>query len=82
MSRVIRALSMGLHPSAECTDCEWRHPSSGATRDNAKDHVKRTGHAVEVETLTVDRYRLDVPLSTPVDDAQEPAQTPGGDDGQ
>lgn len=62
MSRVIRAMSMHLHPSAECA-CGWRHPSSPATRDRAKDHVKRTGHAVQLETVTVDRYRLDAPAT-------------------
>lgn len=64
MSRVIRAMSMHLHPSAECA-CGWRHPSSPATRDRVKDHVKRTGHAVEVETVTIDRYRPDAPSTAP-----------------
>ena len=57
MSRVIRSLSVTLQPAGACDDCAWHCEPSAMTRDRVKDHVKATGHTVEVTRLTVDKYR-------------------------
>lgn len=60
--KVVRAMSMDLHPEAWCTEeeedvCAWFQSASPQTRDLAKDHVRTTGHEVVVETSTRDLYK-------------------------
>jgi hypothetical protein len=49
-----------IHCIARCDDCSWWGDdiNSGQTRRNAKNHVIKTGHVVQVETGTATRYGL------------------------
>jgi hypothetical protein len=60
MSRVER-FSISYHPRAVCEDeaCGWEYGSSAVTRDLAKQHVRHTGHSVQVTVETRDRYHLE-----------------------
>jgi len=59
--KVIRALSVTYNPAADCLaeDCGFATPLSPDARNQAKMHVKATGHEVRVITETVDLYRPD-----------------------
>ncbi len=49
-----------LHSVARCDDCEWigDDVDSAKTRNNAKSHVRKTGHVVHVEAGTMTKYEL------------------------
>jgi hypothetical protein len=67
MSRVIRQMSVGMLPRAECAvdDCGWDRDHGRQTRDAAKLHARATGHDVLVITEQRDLYRLDGATTTP-----------------
>jgi hypothetical protein len=56
--RAFRGLSISYQPRAECRDaeCGWKHRISRAARDQAKIHVRITGHSVTVTVEKVDTY--------------------------
>jgi S-formylglutathione hydrolase FrmB len=61
VSRVTKVVGVKLNPSAECNspDCMWGSLESAWTRNDAKEHVKATGHPVVVRTVISDLYRLE-----------------------
>lgn len=59
MARVVRTMSATMLPTAGCETCNTGWGPSDIARDLAKQHAKDTGHAVIVETVTRDLYRLE-----------------------
>ncbi len=57
MSRITKALSETLQPRAQCLACDWMHGPHRSTRDEAKWHVRSTGHPVRVVTEIHDLYQ-------------------------
>lgn len=59
--KIHRSLSIAYTPKAECLGCSWTHPHSRITRDQAKFHVRQTGHTVEIVVMTVDTWEPNEP---------------------
>lgn len=56
MSRVVRTLGIVMTPRADCQGCDWNRPPGPVSRDQAKWHVKQTGHEVIVTVEKRDLY--------------------------
>jgi len=56
---VTKSVGMTMQPWAECQDeaCSWERGCGSFTRQDAKNHAQRTGHAVLVVVETRDLYR-------------------------
>lgn len=54
--RVTKVIGVTLLPRAKCTECDWEHGEHKTTRDEAKWHVRSTGHQVVVITEIHDGY--------------------------
>jgi len=55
--RVIREISATYEPRAECSECDWEHGYGRSARNEAKWHVRSTGHLVIVVTEKREAYR-------------------------
>ena len=59
--KVYLGFSMTCHPWAECEhdECSWSKPMSPIARQAAREHAKRTGHAVLVVAEKRSVYRAE-----------------------
>lgn len=57
--RVVRQVSMAMQPYAVCAEdsCPWEREESSISREQAKQHVRDSGHEVVVVTAKRDLYR-------------------------
>lgn len=55
---VERTCKITLKPSADCNaeGCDWSHPESQHTREEAKEHVRYSGHPVIIKTETLEEW--------------------------
>lgn len=60
--RVVKKFGMTFQPEAMCTEaeCGWKMDPHVDARQRGRDHVRRTGHGVQVIVRKVDIYRREL----------------------